>query len=145
MTEKFRNISRERDDLIFNPKKINLPYSICILKPQVCVNQESCQEIIKVLEENELEIRSVLQRELTIQECQNLYYQHEGKDYYNKLIVNNSTGESLVMLISSSKYHPVERLKQLMGPKDPEKGKEEEPESLRAKYGEDLINNAIYR
>lgn len=145
MTEKFKNITQEKDELLFNPKKINLPYTICIIKPAICLSQESCQQIIDLLEQNNFEIRYVIQRELSVQECENLYYKHEGKVYFNELVVVNSTGESMVMLLANEKFDPIEKMKELMGDKNPEKAREEDAECLRAKFGKDLIRNGIYR
>ena len=143
MTQRFKNITLTEDNALFNEKKLNLTYTICIIKPHICIDPSLTQEIISRIEEEGFEIRFVLQRTLTDQETQNLYYLHEGKEYFKELIVTNSTGHSLVMLLSHESGEPVIKLKELMGNKDPEIAKTKNPESLRAKYGESLIENAI--
>lgn len=144
MSEKFRGIEITTDDLLFDGKKINLPYTIFIAKPETCLNWKLCQDIISQLEADGFEIRSVANRELTRQEAENIYYKHQKKDYFNKLIAYTSTGESLVLLLSHTSNDPISALKKLVGPKDPEVAKKSDPESLRAKYGKDIIKNEFY-
>jgi len=69
---------------------------------------------------------------------------HEGKDYFKELIISNSTGQSLVMLLSHQSNEPILKLKELLGDKDPEKAKTQNPNSIRAKYGINLFENAVY-
>ena len=144
MTEKFKSITKEDDSLLFNKKKINLTYTICIVKPSVAIDNKKTQEIISKLEEEGFEVRFVLNRQLTEQEAQNLYYRHKNKDYFKELVIYNSCGPSLVMLLSHQKEDPIAKLKGMMGNKNPEVAKEEAPESFRALYGETLVKNAIY-
>ena len=144
MTDKFKNVTKEDDTLIFNEKKINLPYTILCIKPHVCVDNQQTQEIIDKIEEEGFEIRFVINRQLTEQECENMYYQHEGHEDYKKMIVYNSCGPSLVMLLSHKTEDPIEKLNNLCGDSDPEVAKTEQPDSFRAKYGEDSVKNAVY-
>lgn len=144
MSEKFRGIDIKTDDLLFDSKKINLPYTIFIIKPETCLNWQLCQDIIGQLETEGFEIRSVANRELTRQEAENIYYNHQRKDYFNKLVSYASTGESLVLLLSHSTSDPISTLKTVVGAKDPEVAKKNDPNSLRAKYGKDIIKNEFY-
>lgn len=148
MTEKFKSISNKvspEDNFIFNEKKLNLQYSICIIKPHVCIDPQQTQQIIDILETEGFEIRFVIQRPLDDREVANIYYKHAEEEYFDDLIINNSTGPSLVMLLShTSSENPIQKLKELTGPMDPEIAKSEFPESLRSKFGEDLMFNAVY-
>lgn len=146
MTEKFLGIEIKSDHLLFDPKKINLPYTLFIIKPDLCLNWTVCQEIIAQLESSGFEIRSVANREITRQEAENLYYKHQNKDYFNKLVAYGSTGESLVMLLSHATGDPITLLKEMLGNKDPEVAKKAEggANTLRAKYGKDIIKNEFY-
>lgn len=144
MSEKFRGIEITTDDLLFDSKKINLSYTIFIAKPEICLNWQLCQDIVTQLETKGFEIRSVANRELTREEAENIYFKHQNKDYFKKLITYASTGESLVLLLSHAKNDPISTLKKLVGPKDPEIAKKTEPETLRAKYGKDIIKNEFY-
>ena len=92
MTEKFKNITKEEDNLIFNHKKTSLPYTVFGIKPHVCVDNDTTQEIIDLLEKEDFEIRFVVNRQLTEQECENLYYKERSHPEFKKLIVYNSYG-----------------------------------------------------
>lgn len=144
MSEKFRGINIKTDDLLFDSKKINLPYTVFIIKPETCLNWTLCQDIIGQLENHGFEIRSVANRELTRQETENLYYNHQRKEYFSKLVSYASTGESLVLLLSHNSADPISSLKSLVGPKDPEAAKKADPNCFRAKYGKDIIKNEFY-
>lgn len=144
MSEKFRGIEITTDDLLFDSKKINLPYTIFIIKPETCLNWHLCQDIIGQLEAEGFEIKSVANRELTRQETENIYYNHQRKDYFKKLVSYNATGESLVLLLSHASSDPILTLKKLVGPKDPEAGKKSDADSLRSKHGKDIIKNEFY-
>lgn len=144
MSENFRGVKRPDEELLFDPKKLNLPYTVLIVKPETCVNWKLCQEILAFLETNGFEVRSVANRELTRQEAENLYYKHASKDYFAKLISYNITGDSLVLLLSHASADPIPLMKSLVGNKDPETAKKTEPNSLRAKYGKDLIKNEFF-
>lgn len=84
------------DTSLYNHKRINLPYTIAILKPELVINPEKVQEIINTIEESGFDIRFLIQRELTQQEAENLFYKHKGKDYFKKLISYNTSGESMI-------------------------------------------------
>ena len=144
MTDKFKGVDFQGEGDLFNPKKINLPYTLFIIKPETCLNFNLCQEIIAQLEEKGFEIRFVLQRELTKQEASNLYYKHESKDYFTRLVAYNTTGESLVMLLSHKTDDPISALRTVVGPKEPDKAKLSNPACLRAKYGKDVVRNEFY-
>lgn len=146
MSEKFLGIEIKSENLLFDPKKLNLSYTLFIIKPEMCLNWTVCQEIIAQLENSGFEIRSVANREITRQEAENLYCKHQNKDYFNKLVAYASTGESLVMLLSHSTGDPISLLKGMVGNKDPEVAKKAEggANTLRAKYGKDIIKNEFY-
>lgn len=144
MTDKFRNITKENDNILFNKKKINLPYTVCIIKPTVCIDQKKTQDIIDRFEADGFEIRFAINRQLTEQETKNLYYRHKKKPYFKELVIYNSCGPSLVLLVSHKDDEPIDRMKEVIGDKDPELAKMEQPKTIRALYGDTLVKNAIY-
>lgn len=146
MSEKFLGVEIKSDNFVFDPKKINLPYTLFIIKPEMCLNWALCQEIIAQLESQGFEVKSIANREITRQEAENLYYKHHNKDYFNKLISYATTGESLVALLSHQSGDPISLLKAIVGHKDPEVAKKAEggANTLRAKYGKDIIRNEFY-
>jgi nucleoside diphosphate kinase len=131
MTERFKNISLEEDNSLYNYKRINLPYTIAILKPEICSNPQHTQEVINIIEDAEFDIRFLIQRDLTQQESENLFYNHKSAEYFKKLVSYNSSGEVMVFLLSHEKEDPVTKWKAMIGHRDPEVGKKDEPDSLR--------------
>lgn len=114
------------------------------MKPHICIDNDKTQIIINKIEEEGFEIRFVVNRALTEQECENLFYLNKNDEDFKKLIVYNSCGPSLVMLLSHKTAEPIEKLKALCGPANPMVAKTEAPQSLRALLGEDIIKNAVY-
>uniref|UniRef100_A0A8C6Y6Y2 NME/NM23 family member 8 n=1 Tax=Naja naja TaxID=35670 RepID=A0A8C6Y6Y2_NAJNA len=70
------------------------------------------------------------------------YQDHEDKPYYNQLVDFMSKGPSMVMVLT--KENAVEEWRQLMGPTDPTKAKETHPNSIRAKFATDVMQNAVH-
>jgi nucleoside diphosphate kinase len=54
-----------------------------------------------------------------------MYYQETKHEDYKKMIVYNSCGPSLVMLLSHKTVDPIEKLNELCGDEDPEVAKTE--------------------
>lgn len=144
MTDKFKSINKEEDNQIYNHKKISLPYTIFGIKPHVCVDNDATQQIIDLLEKEDFEIRFVVNRQLTEQECENIYYKEKTAPDFKKIIVYNSYGPSVIMLLTVKDGDPVQKLKTLCGHADSKIAKTENPNSLRAKFGEDTIKNAVF-
>jgi nucleoside diphosphate kinase len=48
------------------------------------------------------------------------------------------------MLLSHKSEDPIEHLKIVCGDEDPQIAKNSQPNSLRAKYGEDIVKNGVY-
>jgi len=53
----------------------------------------------------------------------------EGADYYETLIDHMTSGHTLALVLSAE--DAVDKLRTIMGPTDPDKAKEEQPDSLR--------------
>ena len=51
MSEKFTGVERSLRPMLFDPKKINLPYTLFIIKPETCLDWNLSQEILTFLEE----------------------------------------------------------------------------------------------
>jgi nucleoside-diphosphate kinase len=83
----------------------------------------------------------LIQRELTKQEAENLYYKHRDSEYFRKLVTYAVSGDSVVLLLSSKEGDPISKFKELCGDKDPKLAKEN---TLRRIYGMDIVKNEIY-
>ena len=73
-----------------------------------------------------------------------LYQEHKGKTFYERLIKSMSYGQSVVALCEAPfNVHEALRTKWL-GPTDPEEARKVEPLSIRAIYGTKLPFNALH-
>jgi nucleoside diphosphate kinase len=87
-----------------------------------------------------------------------LYYPYRNAPFFEHIQEHHLTAESLVLLIINKVEtvydekkdedvkleSPIIRLKKLVGNKDPNEAKLSDPNSIRAKFGVDLIKNAMY-
>lgn len=86
----------------------------------------------------------MINRLLIKEEIENLFYAHLNNDYYLKIQDYLQSGESMVLLLCHEKEDPIMKWKQIIGPMNPETAKKDDPDSLRAQYGTDLIENGFH-
>ena len=134
-------------------------------------------EIYKTLEQQHFEIFHQKRKILSREEVLNLFYPYRHKEYYGEIEEHLMTAESIVLLLINKKDtvwseeaqeevkldSPIIRWKHLIGNRDPEVAKTEEPlpgpkvinaetkeeeESkitrLRGQYGKDAVRNAFW-
>ncbi len=99
-----------------------------------------------------------LQRKLTKQEIQNLFNKYKDEEFYEQIQEEMVSGDSLVLVLTNkleSKFdeerkeevkidNPIDRVKRLIGDKDPDVARSANPESWRGLFGTDLICNAFF-
>ena len=139
-------------------EKANLiDYTICIIHPNLITKHKTCKEIIEKITSNNFNIFNFLQKQLTKQEIQNLYFKHTKANYFNEILTHMSTGPVAILVLTNKEefffdenniktYYksPIERWKDMIGDKDPAIAKSEDEESLRAIYGTTIINNGFW-
>lgn len=95
---------------------------------------------------------------LTREEILNLHYAYRNATFFEAIQEHLQSAESLVFILVNkveSIYDeqkeedvrlesPIVRWKKMMGDKDPAEARAKEPNSVRAKYGVDVIKNACY-
>ncbi|KAL5005973.1 hypothetical protein ScPMuIL_017131 [Solemya velum] len=74
--------------------------------------------------------------------AEEFYSEHKDKDYYNDLVEQMCSGPTYFMVLS--REDAVDGWRSLIGPTDPEKAREEKPESLRASFGNTILQNAVH-
>jgi nucleoside diphosphate kinase len=75
------------DEVLFDPKQVNLPFTLALIKPDTVLDPDKLQEIIDFIEKsNQLAIKNMFQRELLKEEVMNLFYKHEQKPYFEDLL-----------------------------------------------------------
>ncbi|KAG4101580.1 nucleoside diphosphate kinase 5-like protein [Neocallimastix lanati (nom. inval.)] len=79
---------------------------------------------------------------LTDEQVFEFYKDYEENENFNKLVEYMTSGPIIVMILS--KKDAVNALLECLGPSDPEVAREQNPKSLRAKYGKDAFYNGIH-
>ncbi len=111
-----------------------------------------------LLDQNNFEVFHSKKKVLTKEEILNLHYPYRNATFFEHISEHLQSAESLVFILVNkveSVYDeqkeedvklesPIIRWKKMIGDKDPAEAKIKDPNSLRAKYGVDLIKNACY-
>ncbi|XP_071484524.1 thioredoxin domain-containing protein 3 homolog [Diadema antillarum] len=126
----------EKELQFFFPKQTTL----AVIKPDAAGEHKDA--ILEKIKEAGFQINLQRDVELNKELASKLYLEHEGKEFYDSLIDHMSSGLSMVMVLS--REDAVDGWRTLMGPTDPEKAREEAPESLRALLGKDVLQNAVH-
>jgi nucleoside diphosphate kinase len=157
----FTTLSEQVKNNLIPPNKIEkanlIDYTIAIIHPNLITKHKTCKEIIQKITSNNLNIFNFLQKQLTQQEIENLYFKHTKANYFNDIVTHMSTGPSAILVLTNKEdfffdenniktYYksPIERWKDMIGDKDPAIAKSEDEESLRAIYGTNIINNGFW-
>lgn len=110
------------------------------------------------LDKNNFEVFHSRRKTLTKEEILNLFYPYRNAIFFEHIQEHLLSAESLVFILvnkvesvyDESKEEdiklesPIIRWKKMIGDKDPAEAKIKDPNSLRAKYGVDLIKNAFH-
>ena len=116
--------------------------SLLIVKPHVLHTHTG--EIIDTLLENDLEISAMESRILDpafVEEFLDGYKLAWG-GYFGESVLELCSDRSLVIQVRHANV--VEKLRELCGPIDPEIARAVSPNSLRARFGIDIVRNAVY-
>lgn len=134
-------------------KLIQIPYTIGIVKPHVVLRPSQMDDVYAKLKENHFDIFHEEKKILSKEEVLNLFFQYRDEPFYEEIAEHMMTAPSLVLLLVNAVESvpatspeaeegeqvklesPAVRWKKLIGNKDPEVAKENEPESLRATLG----------
>ncbi|ELT87722.1 hypothetical protein CAPTEDRAFT_96991 [Capitella teleta] len=113
--------------------------TVAVIKPEA---YESKDAIIDRIKEAGFHVAARKETELTADIAEQFYKGVEGKEFYGDLVKHMTSGQTLFMVLS--REDAVDGWRSLIGPTDPEKAKEEAPESLRAQFGKDTLANAVH-
>jgi len=110
----------------FNPKKENVPYTIAIVKPDIVAEDEKVQEILTKLEAK-FTIANMLKKELTKEEVINLYWNYRKEPTFDNMSKYMTNGECLIVMLTCEDLNPINELKKMLGPSDPQDAKKSDP------------------
>ena len=111
-----------------------------------------------MLDQNEFTIKERKQDKLTKQEVMNLFTKHKAADFYQQIVNEMTSGESWCFVLTNqheTKFdeekkenvkveNPIERIKKLIGDKDPDVARSTDPNLWRSIYGKNIISNAFF-
>ncbi|XP_031214896.1 thioredoxin domain-containing protein 3 isoform X2 [Mastomys coucha] len=114
--------------------------TLALIKPHVTHGER--MEILKTIKEAGFELTLMKEMHLTPEHASKIYFKITGKEFYKNVLEVLSSGTSLVMALT--KWNAVAEWRRMIGPVDPEEAKLLSPNSLRAKYGLDILRNAVH-
>lgn len=113
--------------------------TFCMLKPSSIVSMD--QILSRICNEG-FSINNCAMLQLDSEEARRFYSDREGDAHLPFLIEHIVSGPILIMELISR--NAVQRLIDVCGPEDPSDAKTHSPNSLRAKFGQDLLKNAVH-
>ncbi|KAM6156440.1 thioredoxin domain-containing protein 3 [Erethizon dorsatum] len=126
----------ERDIQYFFPPE----NTFAMIKPHVTQGQRG--EILKLIKEAGFELTQAKDMFLTPEHVEKIYFQIIKKDFYKDILRLLSEGPSLVMVLT--RWNAVADWRRLMGPVDPEEAQLLSPNSIRARFGINILENAVH-
>ncbi|XP_066132837.1 thioredoxin domain-containing protein 3 [Saccopteryx bilineata] len=114
--------------------------TLAVIKPHV--TQEQREEIFNLIKEAGFDITQAKEILLTKQQADKIYFKIKNKDFYKDVLEELYEGPSLVMVLT--KWNASLEWRRLMGPTDPDEAKLLSPDSIRAKFGINILRNATH-
>ncbi|CAF0729697.1 unnamed protein product [Brachionus calyciflorus] len=114
--------------------------TVAILKPGLSPDKRA--EIEKKIEQLGFIIATKKSEKLSQDIAKDIYKDANNKDYYNDLVNLMTSGETEILVLS--RENAIEGWREVIGNVDPAKAKVENPNSLRALYGVDVLKNAVH-
>ncbi|KAL4217403.1 Thioredoxin domain-containing protein 3 [Mactra antiquata] len=119
--------------------------SVVIIKPDA-VQSGKCDEILDEMKKRGIEILRQEERQLTDEEVKNVYIHLQDEPFFEELVAFMTSSPSIVLAITKGKTgeNVIKEFRDLIGPTEVEEAKEQAPESLRAKFGQEKYMNAVH-
>jgi len=114
--------------------------TIALIKPGL--PEDKRRAIEKKIEESGFIVAAKKHLKLTADIVKGIYKDAANKPYFNDL-VNLMTKDDVAVFVLS-RQNAVDGWREMIGNVDPNKAKSEHPQSLRAIFGEDILNNAVH-
>ncbi|XP_028408300.1 nucleoside diphosphate kinase homolog 5-like [Dendronephthya gigantea] len=118
---------------------INLGRTLAIIKPDAIDKRDEIEEIIQ---QHGFSILQKRQVHLTPEQTSDFYAEHYGKMFFPSLVAYISSGPIVALVLG--REDAISYWRQLIGPTNTLKARDQAPESLRAIYGTDSQRNALH-
>ncbi|XP_077472861.1 thioredoxin domain-containing protein 6-like [Stigmatopora argus] len=114
--------------------------TLAVIKPDA-VDQHR-DGILEEIRNKGFSIKRMEEKLLSKKMAEEFYKEHRERPFFNQLVEFMCGGPSVIMVLE--KENAAEEWRATMGPADPERAKAEHPESLRARFGSDLLHNSVH-
>lgn len=115
---------------------------VALLKPDVITSGHT-DDVVTAIEEEGFTVVEQDLRMITLATAQELYMEHEDKDFYDDVVRYLCSGPVMALLLSKP-GDAIGAFRDLMGPTNAERARAEAPDSLRARFGVDGMKNAVH-
>ncbi|KAL9654237.1 hypothetical protein ABK040_010269 [Willaertia magna] len=115
--------------------------TLALIKPDAVAAGYEDEILERVVDEGFTIVRSD-KITLTTEKAQLFYKEHEGKEFFPKLVEYMTSGPIVVVVLA--KYNAVQAWRDLIGPTDVDLAKKQFPTSIRALYGKSKTYNAVH-
>ncbi|XP_048867075.1 thioredoxin domain-containing protein 6 isoform X2 [Brienomyrus brachyistius] len=121
--------------VVFPPEK-----TLALIKPDTA--EEHKDEILKAIQDAGFSILHMMEVCLSQVDIEKLYRKLQDKPFFNQLVDFMCSGPCMALILS--KYRAVQEWRAMMGPNDPCQTHEITTESLRVRFGKDILHNAVH-
>jgi len=132
------SLSEEKKQDVNSPY-IFLEQTLAIIKPDAIHKADEIEEIIL---RHGFSILRKRRMQLTPEQTSEFYAEHYGKMFFPSLIAFMSSGPILAMILARD--NAVTYWRQIIGPTQTSRARDEAPESVRALFGTDNQKNAVH-
>ena len=135
--------------IIFGNRRVRLTYSLdrtslLLIKPHA-VRACLAGKIIKQVADAGFTICGAMMTATDVQEASEFYDVYRGVvEEYTDMVKQLSEGPCIAVEVAKDDGDVVNDLRTICGPRDVPIAKAIEPQSIRAKYGEDIVRNAVH-
>ncbi|XP_027795520.2 thioredoxin domain-containing protein 3 [Marmota flaviventris] len=126
----------QRDIEYFFP----LQSTLALIKPHV--THEQREIILKIIKDSGFELTQLKEIVLTPEEAKKVYFPIENKEFYKDVLAVLAEGPSLIMVLT--RWNAIAEWRRLIGTVDPEEARLLSPESIRARFGINILKNAVH-
>lgn len=131
-------LSATREINFFFPNEITL----ALIKP-TAVKKGYVNEIKKIITEREgFKILNEEKLTLSLEKAQEFYQEHKERGFFKELTTFMSSGP--IYAFKLERYNAISKWRTVMGPTNVEVAKKDAPDSIRAKYGTSITENACH-
>lgn len=119
--------------------------SLCLLKPEIVRKNQVGAIINDILSAGQFGINAITTLHMNVQMAEELFEDYRNVfTGYGQVIEHLCSGAMVAIQIVGESDNIVEDFREFTGPFNPAIAKQLRPKSLRAKYGQDVVENAVH-